>query len=215
LDTLDAFALLLVDDHPLFRDGLATALRHQAPGLHVTTADRLEQAMEVLARDAAGFDLVLLDYYLPGINGLRGAELVMKRHPGVAIGLMSGAEDPTLSQRARDAGLVAYLPKTLEIHALIRHLRRLAAGQVVFETSDPWAALATANANPYGLSARQMDVLRVLATGASNKEIANAMGIAPATVKNHLEAIFAKTGAVNRLQAVTLARQLPADPPVT
>ena len=65
-DELDGFAVLLVDDHPLFRDGLATALRHQVPTLQVHAVATLDQALEVLCSDGEAFDLVLLDYRLPG-----------------------------------------------------------------------------------------------------------------------------------------------------
>lgn len=75
------------------------------------------EALELLMSDGEGFDLVLLDYRLPGTDGLRCAAQVMERHPGLGVGLMSGADDPTLGHRAQDAGLVAYLPKTLEVPA--------------------------------------------------------------------------------------------------
>lgn len=90
MDALDGFALLLVDDHPLFRDGLAVALRHQAPGLRVQAVGSAAKAMDLLASDAERFDLVLLDYRLPGTDGLRCAAQLMERYPGLGVGLMSG-----------------------------------------------------------------------------------------------------------------------------
>lgn len=209
LDALDGFSLLLVDDHPLFRDGLAAALRHQAPGLRVQAVGSPAEAIDLLARlgdgDGEGFDLVLLDYRLPGMDGLRCATLLMQQHPGIGVGLMSGVDDPTLARRTQDAGLVAYLPKSLEVPALLAQLRRLAQGEPSFADAalPPDAEQPT---GPYGLTARQTDVLHMLASGGSNKEIARAMGISPGTVKNHLNAIFTKMGAGNRLQAVMMAR---------
>ena len=204
MDALDGFALLLVDDHPLFRDGLAAALRHQAPGLRVQAVGSPAEAMELLAGDGEGFDLVLLDYRLPGMDGLRCASLLMQQHPGMGVGLMSGVDDPTLARRTQDAGLMAYLPKTLEVPMLMAQLRRLAQGEAAFaDAASPPDAEPT---GPYGLTSRQFDVLRMLASGGSNKEIARAMGISPGTVKNHLNAIFAKMGATNRVQAVMMAQ---------
>lgn len=204
MDALDGFALLLVDDHPLFRDGLAAALRHQAPGLRVQAVGSPAEAMELLAGDGEGFDLVLLDYRLPGMDGLRCASLLMQQHPGMGVGLMSGVDDPTLARRTQDAGLMAYLPKTLEVPMLMAQLRRLAQGEAAFaDAAPPPDAEPT---GPYGLTSRQFDVLRMLASGGSNKEIARAMGISPGTVKNHLNAIFAKMGATNRVQAVMMAQ---------
>ncbi|RKR66646.1 LuxR family two component transcriptional regulator [Acidovorax sp. 94] len=209
LDPLNGFALLLVDDHPLFRDGLAAALRHQAPGLRVQAVGSPAEAIDLLAGhgegESEGFDLVLLDYRLPGMDGLRCAALLMAQHPGMGVGLMSGVDDPTLARRTQDAGLVAYLPKTLEVPALLAQLRQLAEGEPSFAVAaqPPDAEQPT---GPYGLTARQIDVLHMLASGGSNKEIARAMGISPGTVKNHLNAIFTKMGAANRVQAVMMAQ---------
>ena len=146
----------------------------------------------------------MLDYRLPGLDGLRCAARLRELYPQLAIGLLSGVDDPSLADRARKAGLATCLPKSLEVVDLLSCLRRLAAGETVFDDTamdalpmDPHAA--------WGLSERQQDVLRQLATGGSNKEIARTLGITPSTVKSHLEAIFTKTGTTNRMQAVMLA----------
>lgn len=206
METLEGFALLLVDDHPLFRDGLVAALRHRVPLLRVQAVGSIDEALQVLGGMKEGFDLVLVDYRLPGANGLRAAVQIMREHPGMGVGLMSGMEDPGLPARAREAGLMAYLPKTLEIEALVGKLVQLSRGEPVFAQTEGPAGLDISPGSPLGLTARQMDVLRALATGSSNKEIARAIGISPATVKNHVEAIFARLGATNRLQAVTMAQ---------
>ncbi|WP_028603182.1 LuxR C-terminal-related transcriptional regulator [Ottowia thiooxydans] len=214
LDLLDDFAILLVDDHPLFRDGLTAALRHHVPGLRVHAVGTMASALEMLGSAGDKFDLVLLDYRLPGTDGLYCAELLIQQYPGIAVGLMSGLDDPTLPERAREAGLIAYLSKSLEISSLIEHLRRLAMGEPVFSAPDPpQQAFDATRADPMNLTARQLDVLRAMASGSSNKEIARTMGISPATVKKHLEAVFAKLGATNRLQAAMLARTVLGDPP--
>ena len=166
------------------------------------------EALELLMNDEEGFDLVLLDYRLPGTDGLRCAAQVMERYPGLGVGLMSGADDPTLGRRAQDAGLVAYLPKTLEVPALLAQLRQLAEGEPAFADTAPPPAVEQPANGPYGLTARQFAVLRMLASGGSNKEIAREMGISPGTVKNHLNAIFAKMGAANRTQAVMMAQAM-------
>ena len=207
---LEDFALLLVDDHPLFRDGLMAALRHQAPELRVCAVGTLAEALDALALSDDVFDLVLLDYRLPGMDGLRCAQLLMQKHPGVAVGLMSGLDDPNLPGRAREAGLSAYFPKSMEIASLLKHLEQLARGELVFSTSGQAPLTSDVDSGPdrMGLTARQQDVLRALARGSSKKEIARAMGISPATVKKHLEAVFVKLGATNRVQAVLRARAL-------
>ena len=211
---LDDFNLLLVDDHPLFRDGLVAALRHRAPGLHADAVGTFSEALSLLSTAGDGFDLVLLDYRLPGRDGLQCAQALMQSHPSMAVALMSGLDDPTLAARARAAGLCAYLPKTLELPVLLEHLQRLARGELVFDHAS--RPMATAEALPGGLAsltARQREVLQALASGESNKELAHMLGIAPATVKKHLETIFIRMGAANRTQAVLMARALLDEPP--
>lgn len=211
---LDDFALLLVDDHPLFRDGLVAALRHHVPRLRVQAVGALAEALEVLATDGAAFDLVLLDYRLPGRDGLQCAQVLMHRHPGVAVALMSGLDDPTLAPRARAAGLCAYLPKTLELPVLLQHLQRLAQGEPVFDAdTHPLTDGIDWPDELASLTARQREVLQALASGESNKELGRLLGIAPATVKKHLQAIFTRLGAANRTQAVLMARALLGEPP--
>ena len=205
LDTLAGFGLLLVDDHPLFRDSFVMAMRQLANGADLVAVATREQARELLARQADRFDLVLIDYKLPGVNGLACATELRGQHPEVGFGLISGEDDPQLPQRAREAGLVACLSKAQEMNSLLAALQTLSQGGTAYadfqgasNTEDPPA--------DFGLTVRQMDVLRLLASGASNKVIAQTLGISPATVKNHLDAIFDKMGVANRLQAVMLAR---------
>ncbi|WP_298213022.1 response regulator transcription factor [Acidovorax sp.] len=209
MDALDDFGLLLVDDHPLFRDGLVMALQSRAPGLRVQAVSSAEEADQLLSDESQVFDLVLLDYRLQGTDGLRCALSLRLRHCNASFGLMSGIDDASLPARVRDAGLVAYLPKALEVDALIESLQLLATGETVFCESIEASALQDANTQQYGLTARQWSVLQLLATGATNKVIAQNLGISPATVKNHLDAIFEKMGATNRLQAVMMANATP------
>ncbi len=208
MNALDDFGLLLVDDHPLFRDGLTMALQTRAPGLRVQAVSSAEEADHLLSNESDVIDLVLMDYRLQGADGLRCALRLRARHCHVSFGLMSGLDDASLPLRVRDAGLVAYLPKALEIDALIESLQLLAAGQTVFcEAAQPAPHTVPQDdaLEPFGLTARQLSVLQLLATGATNKVIAQQLGISPATVKNHLDSIFEKMGATNRLQAVMMA----------
>jgi DNA-binding NarL/FixJ family response regulator len=208
VNALDDFGLLLVDDHPLFRDGLAMALQNRAPGLRVCAVASADEADALLADESQVFDLVLLDYRLQGTDGLRAAQRLRSRHCNVSFGLMSGLDDASLPLRVRDAGLVAYLPKALEVDALIEALQQLATGETVFcEAAETPLSQPNGTAQ-FGLTTRQLSVLQMLATGATNKVIAQHLGISPATVKNHLDAIFEKMGATNRVQAVVMAQAL-------
>ena len=201
MQELDGFSVLLVDDHPLFREGLTLALRQRVPALAVQAVASLDQALQALRNEPDRFDVAVLDYRLPGENGLQCAACIRSAFPGVACALMSGTDDPTLPQRARAAGLVGYFSKSLEVGRLIEGLRCLARGDTYFA---PSGALTPSPMSP-ALTPRQLEIVRLAARGASNKEIAQALGIAPHTVKNHMALIFEKLGASNRAQAVSMA----------
>ena len=202
---LTGFGLLLLDDHALFRDGLVMAMGQLAPECDVVAVDSRQAATSALAAQPERFDLVLVDYKLPDTNGLAFATEIRAAHPCLSVGLLSGEDDADLPTQARAAGLVAFLSKSLGMNAMLAALTQLAQGDTVFTPQMPTSAPALAEP-PFGLTPRQLDVLALLATGQSNKAIAQAMGISPATVKNHLDGIFAKMGVANRLQAVMLAR---------
>lgn len=203
--TLSGFSLLLLDDHPLFREGLLLAIARMAPECDVVAVSSRDEAEALLAAHPERFDLVLIDYKLPQGNGLVCAAEMRAKHPLQSFGLISGADDADLPERARAAGLVAFLPKSLEMDALHQALLKIARGDPLFV--DQLIPATPGIFTPrFGLTPRQLDVLEMLASGKSNKEIAQDMGIAPATVKNHLETIFEKMGASNRTQAVMVAR---------
>ena len=202
MEELDGFSVLLVDDHPLFREGLTLALRQRAPALAVHAVASFAQAQRTLQREPERFDLVLLDYRLPGENGLLCAAQLRSLFPGVACALMSGTDDNELPQRAHAAGLAGYFPKSLEVGRLVDGLGCLARGETCFPAAG--SAAGDAAMTPF-LTARQQEIVRLAARGASNKEIAQALGIAPHTVKNHLTQIFERLGAANRAQAVSMA----------
>jgi two-component system, NarL family, nitrate/nitrite response regulator NarL len=202
-----AFGLLLVDDHPLFRESFGMAVRQLAPHIDVVTVASIIEATRQLELHPQRFDLVLLDYRMPGTTGLAAAIQLRQRFPDVGFGLISGEDVGVLSGQARDAGLSAFLSKSMEMSELMSALERLSQGESCFHES-----VMPPPQNPgcpdFGLTERQMEVIRLLATGASNKVIAQTLGISPSTVKNHLDSIFDKMGVGNRLQAVVLARAL-------
>jgi len=206
-NVLSGFGLLLVDDHPLFRDSFVMALRQIAPLAEAVAVPDIALARQLLDAQPERFDLVLVDYKMPGVNGLARAIELCKVYEGLSVGLISGEDHPTLPTQARAAGLVTCLSKSLEMDELLFALRTLAEGNAFFP-DRPFTPVMSPSANDFGLTARQIEVLRLLATGASNKEIAQTLDISPATVKNHLDAIFERMGVTNRLQAVVLARTL-------
>jgi DNA-binding NarL/FixJ family response regulator len=190
--------LLLIDDHPLFSVGFAHALSQVASGVEVLTAPTIRDGLA----QAAGWpdlDIVLIDYRLGDTDGLAGLRHFGERFPLVARVLISGNEDPALALRARAAGASGFLGKSASIAALLAALQRVANGEVVFD--DAAQRIGT------GATARQMEVLTLVAQGLPNKRIALELGIAERTVKLHVTALLEALGAHNRTHLLVRARE--------
>jgi DNA-binding NarL/FixJ family response regulator len=185
----------IVDDHPVVREGLAAALSRR--GFTITGA--FGSAEELLrARFAA--DVVLLDLELPGMSGVDAVARVGKP----VLVLTAYANDEQIDAVLR-AGARGYLLKGAAVDEIERAIRAVAAGQTYLDPKVASRVIALRGAPR--LSAREREVLRLVAAGRSNKEIAYALEIAERTVKFHVTAIFNKLGAENRAQAVALAME--------
>lgn len=187
--------ILVVDDHPVFRQGIVEALGRREPLLRFTSA---ENGSEALCRVGDDVDLVLADYRLPDIDGLVCLDQIGQRHPSVARALVSGVDDPVLVERARTLGLVGFLPKTMKPEALVEAIRRIFGGETYFPKGEVARAA-------FALTKRQREILRWTALGLSNKEIARELGISERTVKEHMSLLFARLGASTRAEAIACA----------
>ena len=207
--TLPAARVLIVEDHPLYRDGLLGMLQRSAPLLQCRVADSAASALLQL-RAHLDTDLVLSDLRLPGdTDGLALLAQVGHEFPTAARVLVSGSDDPNLSEQARRAALMGFLPKAMEPAMWMHALSQILAGEPWF----PPNALAEAAPNE-----RQVVILQRLAAGWSNKEIARELGITVRTVKYHLGEVYGRLGAANRTEAVARASacgwiRLPASKP--
>lgn len=203
---------LLVDDHALFRDGLALLIAHRlsTPELpiEVLEAADLAQAGEVLARHPE-VSLVLLDLGLSQHQGLATLTQWIAMAPQVPVVVLSADERPDIILAAVDAGAAGFIPKTVHAQTMQEALRCVLGGGVYLP--------ALAHAVPrlqgagtlasLGLSERQVDVLRLLIEGKSNKDICRHLALAESTVKTHLAAIFRKLEVNSRTQAVVAVAQ--------
>lgn len=194
--------LLLVDDHPLFCVGFAHALAHAWPGARVDTASTLEAGLAA-ASAQPGLDIVLLDQRLGAHTGLQGLALFARQFPLVARVLISGDEDPALQAAARDAGASGFLGKSQPVQAMAAALATIAAGGLVFGP-PPLVVPQGLSAGP---TARQMEVLQLVAQGQPNKRIAQVLGIAERTVKLHVTALLGALQARNRTHLLVVARE--------
>lgn len=207
---------LLVDDHPLFREGLALLLAHEFPRWQVLQAGSLAQALDCLAADdadpeAAGgpITLVMLDLSLPDAAGLDGLIHLRARDPRPRYVMLSASEDPDLILGAIDHGASGFVPKTSQTGAMLAAMRTVLDGGVFLPAGFSQAPVAPREAtDALGISPRQAQVLRLLIEGRSNKAICQVLDISESTVKTHLEALYRRLEVTSRTQAVVAAARL-------
>lgn len=196
--TLTACAsLLIVDDHPLYGDGLVHLLARGAPQVRCEIARDAAQALDRVRRSDA-IDLVIADQRLPGaLDGLALLAEVARLRPTAARVLMSGQDDPRLPREARRQGLMGFLPKALDADLWLSALQSILDG-------EPWFADARPTDAP-ALTSRQAAILSRVASGCANKAIARELGVSERTVKYHLAEAYARLGVSGRAEAVARA----------
>lgn len=197
---------LIVDDHPLYREGMISALRARLADLAIFGANSAEEGLDLLERHPE-IDVVLIDVRLPGMDGFAALTLYGERFPTVARLVVSGDEDPALVRRAFAAGASGFIPKSLAVDDVAAAIRRVLDGEMFVPPETP-AASARGAGRDGTLTLRQIEVLRLLGEGYTNKEIARALDITERTAKAHVAAIFEALDADNRTQAVLAAQRL-------
>ncbi|MEM9669127.1 MAG: response regulator transcription factor [Pseudomonadota bacterium] len=198
-------SVLIVDDHPLFRDALETALHTAFPGdASANHAESVSAAMDLLAQCA--FDLVLLDLQMSDSQGFSGLSQIRSIENKIPVVIVSATETDTAFRTARELGASGYLPKSMSLSDLSAALVTILDGGEWFPESDI-TVQNHANELVSTLTPTQLRVLTGLSEGLLNKQIAYDMGISIATVKAHMTAIFRKLGANNRTQALLVYRE--------
>ena len=208
---------LLVDDHSLFREGLALLITQGFAGLTLRQAGDIAEALSQLDRHP-DLQLVLLDLALPDAAGTSGLLRVRQRAPHVAVVVLSADATPDTVIAAIDAGAAGFIPKTARSGVMLEALRTVLGGGVylppaaLLDRADADSALPAGPGPPShelpGLTRRQLDVLRLLIEGKSNKLICRELELSESTVKTHLASIFRHLGANSRTQAVVAAARL-------
>jgi DNA-binding NarL/FixJ family response regulator len=210
--------LLLVDDQALFREGLRTLLALQADFEIAGEAANGEEAVAFVRRQAP--DVVLMDLRMPVLGGVEATRRIVAEAPGCRVIVLTTFEEDEEVFAALRAGAAGYLLKASPSGKLCEAIRLAARGESFLEPSvtakvvGEFARMserAVRRAAPplaEPLSVRERDVLRLLAEGRSNKEIAADLGIAEGTVKNHMSNVLGKLGALDRTQAALRAREL-------
>lgn len=216
--TMKKLRLLLVDDQSLFREALRTLLSLQTDFEIVAEAENGERAIS-LARVHRP-DVVLMDLRMPVLGGVEATRRLLASAPAARVVVLTTFEEDEEVLEALRAGAVGYLLKACSADKLCESIRAAAKGASVLEPSVAARLMAGLNraSAPNGkkapqpladpLSERELDVLRRLAAGRSNKEIGAELGITEGTVKNHMTNILGKLGALDRTQAALKAREL-------
>lgn len=228
--------LLLADDHTLFRDALCHYIERAEPDAQVRLAKDMHEAMEILSVES-DIDIVLLDFRMPGMDGLQGLKTLKEKYPDLSVALLSGLAERKDVEQALQIGAAGYFPKTMSGKAMLKGVRDILSGEKyvaydhntneIMTSYDYGIAAQKSKANPAyggfgenkqdallddkfaqtGLTPREREVLGYLARGESNKDIANALKLQIVTVKLHVRGICRKLGAKNRTQAAMIAHE--------
>jgi DNA-binding NarL/FixJ family response regulator len=198
---------LVADDHPLVRDALARTLAELDPAVEVVAVADFGAALAALRADA--FDLALIDWQMPGMDGVQGLHRLREAAPTVPLVVASGHDDAATIRAALAAGAAGFIPKSERTEVLLQALRLVRAGGVYVPSrlleaaADPGPQAPAADLTP-----RQLDVLACLMRGEPNKLIARELGLTEGTVKIHIAAILRALQVRNRTEAVVRAREL-------
>lgn len=212
------YSLLVADDHPLFRDALHAVVSAGLADTQLFETDSLAGAIHFIeAHD--GLDLLLLDLSLPDAEGLEGLKTLRTHCPWLPVAIVSAHQERQLVLDAITLGAVGYIPKSTPREQLLAALTQILQGQLylpadIMRRPPPPNAARSLSAVPAEkqmrlarLTDKQQDVLRYMAQGMSNKQIARELLIAETTVKTHVSAILRKLGATSRVHAIVIASE--------
>lgn len=207
--------VLLADDHRIVRDGLRWMLSGEPDIEIVGEASDGQQLLDAIDADDAAIDVVILDIRMPGVGGLDALQRLggIRRATLPAVVILSMHQEPAVVRRAIELGAAGYLLKSSTREELLAALRHIVAGHSYIQAEITGTLLdqVAGRSDPsvlVALTARELDVLRLVAAGCANKHIAARLGVSEATVKTHLKAIFSRLGAANRTEAVTTGLRL-------
>ena len=197
--------ILIADDHDLLRDTLVAFLETEE-GIEVSSASNFQEACARIHNDAA-YNLVLLDYKMPGMSGLESLELALALEGGQRVALISGQATREIAEQALALGAAGFIPKTLPAKSLVNAVKFMAMGEQ-YAPIDFMRASEEPEAHPMAqrLTQRENEVLKGLTEGKSNKEIARDLDLTEPTIKLHMKTLYRKLDVNNRTQAAIVAR---------
>lgn len=199
--------ILLADDHKLVRAGLVLVLKQMESGIELLEAGTGREAV-ALAEAHDDIDLVLMDLDLPDGSGLEALSSINAKSLSVPVVILSAMEDQAMVSRAMELGARGFIPKSASGEVMVNSLRLVLSGGICLPPGYGDGARGEKNAELPNLTHRQLEVLRFMAQGNSNKEIARELGISENTVRVHISAIISALDATNRTEAAYSAMRL-------
>lgn len=203
--------IILADDHILFRDGFVLLLKQLEADAEVITAGSLGEALERVGEHPDA-DLLLLDLQMPGMQGVASVREVLRAYPSLPVAILSASDSRQAMETLLAAGASGFIPKSSSAQVMLSALKLILAGGVYLPAQllDPGQAGVAGGsaAKAASLTPRQLDVLRLLCEGKSNKSICRALHLGEGTVKAHIAAIFRALHVNNRTEAVLEAKRL-------
>jgi DNA-binding NarL/FixJ family response regulator len=209
--------ILLADDHALFRDGMRYVLQQLADQVEILDAENFPAALK-LANEHPKLDLALMDLNMPESDGALSVRAFHLKHPTVPVVVVSGSEQRDDIEKVMEYGAMGFISKMTSGKVMLSALRMVLDGGIYLPPQLLQQTMAgmeqgpkdkrTRRTNEFGLTVRQVEVLRCLANGMSNKDIANEMDLAEGTVKIHVAAVYQVLHVNSRLEAVRAAQRL-------
>lgn len=200
--------IIIADDHLLFRDTLVMYLKVARPHFDVLVASDFYELFSLLKKHHHSIDFILVDYSMPTMMSREAFQKMVIDYPKNSFAMMSGVANQNEIDFVRNIGARGYIPKTLSAHIVIDIIDRLMGGETYFvkETSGQLFSLSS-HAHSDHLTARENDIVDLVKTGITNKEIGDELDVKPVTVKLHIRNILRKLNLKNRTQIALWAQE--------
>ncbi|MCL1853117.1 MAG: response regulator transcription factor [Peptococcaceae bacterium] len=200
--------IVIVDDHPLFRDGIRAALAGREEFVIVAEAGDGQGAINTARR--VKMDMLLLDINMPGVNGFEACQIIRREYPDIKIVVLTADESENFYGMFQQIGVAGYFFKSISAVNLVAYLNKISRGEPVpapAVSKEVLKEVAGMKCN-FGLTPRELAILKLVTMGESNRDIGIALYISEKTVKNHLSKIFRKMQVEDRTQAALKAVKL-------
>jgi DNA-binding NarL/FixJ family response regulator len=199
--------ILFADDHVLFREGMLYVLQQLSDEVEILEAGDFQDALKLAAAHPE-LDMALLDLHMPGSAGVKSVSYFHQRYPHIPVVVVSGDDASGNMEKAMNYGAMGFVSKSSDAQVMLGALKLVLSGGVYVPPEIARRSAVVSKQHVYGLTPRQLEVLRLVYSGMSNKEIALQIHVAEGTVKIHVAAIFHALKVNRRIEAVRAAEQL-------